>query len=183
MEQLAHRVHVAQQKRLLHLEGLALEAVERLDGARLPAPVARGLALDDARAGARLPQVAQQHPVLELAQHVGPDAQRVHDRGVALELDEVEPAEGRRVLVLEAALDPEVLALDPVGELGNLVVRQRKAPELLQEADERDAAEFDLVERARQEGVAVIENESANRATAAVAELVLSAAERAKERV
>jgi hypothetical protein len=29
----------------------------------------------------------------------------------------------------------------------------------------------------------VIENESANRATAAVAELVLSAAERAKERV
>jgi 2-phosphoglycerate kinase len=40
-----------------------------------------------------------------------------------------------------------------------------------------------LVERARREGVAVIENESANRATAAVAELVLSAAERAKERV
>jgi 2-phosphoglycerate kinase len=35
-----------------------------------------------------------------------------------------------------------------------------------------------LVERATSEGVAVIENESANRATAAVAELVLSAAER-----
>jgi hypothetical protein len=33
------------------------------------------------------------------------------------------------------------------------------------------------------EGVAVIENESANRATSSVAELVLSAAERAKERV
>ena len=40
-----------------------------------------------------------------------------------------------------------------------------------------------LVERAEREGVAVIENESANRATAAVAELVLSAAERARERV
>ena len=40
-----------------------------------------------------------------------------------------------------------------------------------------------LVERAQREGVAVIENESANRATAAVAELVLSVAERTKERV
>jgi 2-phosphoglycerate kinase len=39
-----------------------------------------------------------------------------------------------------------------------------------------------LVERAKHEGVAVIENESANRATAAVAELVLSAAERTKAR-
>jgi 2-phosphoglycerate kinase len=40
-----------------------------------------------------------------------------------------------------------------------------------------------LVERAELEGVPVIENESANRATAAVAELVLSAAERTRERV
>jgi 2-phosphoglycerate kinase len=39
-----------------------------------------------------------------------------------------------------------------------------------------------LVERANHEGVAVIENESANRATAAVAELVLSAAERTRAR-
>jgi 2-phosphoglycerate kinase len=39
-----------------------------------------------------------------------------------------------------------------------------------------------IVGRAQQEGVAVIENDSANRATAAVAELVLSAAERMKER-
>jgi 2-phosphoglycerate kinase len=39
-----------------------------------------------------------------------------------------------------------------------------------------------IVGRAEQEGIAVIENESANRATAAVAELVLSAAERTKER-
>src|SRR5207249_1125280 len=40
-----------------------------------------------------------------------------------------------------------------------------------------------LVARADREGVPVIENENANRATAAVAELVLSAAERAQERV
>jgi 2-phosphoglycerate kinase len=40
-----------------------------------------------------------------------------------------------------------------------------------------------IVGRAEREGVPVIENENANRATAAVAELVLSAAERARERV
>jgi 2-phosphoglycerate kinase len=40
-----------------------------------------------------------------------------------------------------------------------------------------------IVGRATREGVAVIENESAERATAAVAELVLSAAERIKEHV
>jgi 2-phosphoglycerate kinase len=40
-----------------------------------------------------------------------------------------------------------------------------------------------LVERAEREHVAVIENESAERATRAVAELVLSAAERTRERV
>ena len=40
-----------------------------------------------------------------------------------------------------------------------------------------------IVERAQREGILVIENESSDRATAAVAELVLSAAERARERV
>jgi 2-phosphoglycerate kinase len=38
-----------------------------------------------------------------------------------------------------------------------------------------------IVRRAHREGVMVIENESAERATGAVAELVLSAAERARE--
>jgi 2-phosphoglycerate kinase len=40
-----------------------------------------------------------------------------------------------------------------------------------------------IVARAEREGVAVIENESAERATGSVAELVLSAAERAREPV
>jgi len=40
-----------------------------------------------------------------------------------------------------------------------------------------------IVERAERQGVAVIENESADRATRSVAELVLSAAERSRERV
>ena len=40
-----------------------------------------------------------------------------------------------------------------------------------------------IVDRAQRDGVPVIENESADRATGAVAELVLSAAERTRERV
>ena len=40
-----------------------------------------------------------------------------------------------------------------------------------------------IVDRAEREGVPVIENESADRATGSVAELVLSAAERVRERV
>jgi 2-phosphoglycerate kinase len=60
---------------------------------------------------------------------------------------------------------------------------ERPMAKYLNRFDEIRRLQDYLVERAEREGVAVIENESANRATSAVAELVLSAAERAKERV
>ena len=60
---------------------------------------------------------------------------------------------------------------------------ERPMAKYLDRFDEIRRLQDYLVERAEREGVAVIENESANRATAAVAELVLSAAERARERV
>ena len=46
---------------------------------------------------------------------------------VGVELDEVEAAERRGVLVLPAAREPEVDALDAVRELGQLVGRERFA--------------------------------------------------------
>src|SRR3712207_8620548 len=52
-------------------------------------------------------RVTEQHVVLELVHDVGRDAQRVDDHAVAFELDEVEAAEGRRVLVLQPALRSE----------------------------------------------------------------------------
>ena len=60
---------------------------------------------------------------------------------------------------------------------------ERPMAKYLDRFDEIRRLQRYLVERAEDEGLAVIENDSANRATAAVAELVLSAAERARERV
>ena len=53
-----------------------------------------------------------QQPVLELVEHGRADAQRVHHRVVAGELDEVEAAEGRRILILLAAGQAELEAFD-----------------------------------------------------------------------
>src|SRR5947208_803830 len=66
------------------------------------------------------------------------DPERVHDHPVALELDEVEAAERRRVLVLQASLDAELGPLDPERELRDVVVGQREAPELAQQPDQGD---------------------------------------------
>ena len=60
---------------------------------------------------------------------------------------------------------------------------ERRMDKYLNRFDEIRRLQRFVVERAESEGVAVIENTSADRATAAVAELVLSAAERARERV
>ena len=57
---------------------------------------------------------------------------------VGAELDEVEAAEDGRVLVLGAALEAEVLALDGEGEAGDLVVGQRHLHVRGEQADEGD---------------------------------------------
>ena len=137
MQQLAHGVHLAEQQRLLHLQRLGLQPVERFDHRRLALTVGLGLALDDARRLSRLAHVAQQQPVLELVQHIGPDDQRIHHRDVAVELDEVEPAEGGGVLVLPPTREPHVHALDAVGELRGLVARERAPQPLAQDPDQR----------------------------------------------
>ena len=59
----------------------------------------------------------------------------------------------------------------------------RPMAKYLDRFDEIRRLQHYIVGRAEREGVAVIENENADRATAAVAELVLSAAERSRERV
>jgi len=60
---------------------------------------------------------------------------------------------------------------------------QRPMAKYLDRFDEIRRLQRCIVGRAEREGVSVIENESADRATNAVAELVLSAAERVRERV
>ena len=51
----------------------------------------------------------------------GLELDRVGDDRVGVELDQVEPAEGRGVLVLLASGDPQVVPLDLVVQLGLLV--------------------------------------------------------------
>jgi len=60
---------------------------------------------------------------------------------------------------------------------------QRPMAKYLDRFDEIRRLQRYIVARAERDGVAVIENESAERATGAVAELVLSAAERMREPV
>ena len=60
---------------------------------------------------------------------------------------------------------------------------ERPMAKYLDRFDEIRRMQRYIVDRADREGIAVIENESAERATGSVAELVLSAAERARERV
>ncbi len=60
---------------------------------------------------------------------------------------------------------------------------ERPMAKYLDRFDEIRRLQRYIVDRAERERIAVIENESAERATGAVAELVLSAAERARERV
>ena len=70
---------------------------------------------------------AQQEAELELEGDLVADAQRIDDHPVG-ELDEVEAAERRRVLVLHAARDAEILALDGTRQLRDLVLRPCSRP-------------------------------------------------------
>ena len=70
--------------------------------------------------------------MLELEHNVGGDPQRVDNDVVVVDLDEVKAPERGGVLVLAAAFDPELLALDRVRQLGELIVRRRDSAELSQ---------------------------------------------------
>ncbi len=105
--------------------------------ARFLRPVAPHLVVDDVVGDAGRPGEAEQQVVLELGDRLRSDPQRVDDHLVGPELDEVETAEDRGVLVLGAAFEPEVLALDRVGEARPLVVGQGDAHVLGEQADQR----------------------------------------------
>ncbi len=139
VEELAEGGEVPQQQRGLHLLGQGLHPVQGLHHRGLPLPVGPGLAGHDVGREPGLPGVAEEQVVLQLAPGLGPDAQRVHHRGVGQELDEVEAAEGGRVLVLATAGDGQLLALDAVGDLGDLVAGQRLVQPLHEHPDQGHA--------------------------------------------
>ena len=79
------------------------------------------LPVDQADVSADPARVTEQQMLSELLESVGACGDRRHADGVAAELDQVEASERRRVLVLPAARDAEVLSLDRVRQLRDLV--------------------------------------------------------------
>ena len=76
--------------------------------------------------------------VFELVDQVFAQAQWSDDDLFAVELHEVEAAEGRGLLVLSAAFDSDIVALDVVGKFGHAVRSDRQSEQFPEKANERD---------------------------------------------
>ncbi len=111
--------------------------MQPVDRALPAARVAERLPVDDLRALACLPHVAEEQAVLELLERLAPEPQRRHDRARLAELDVVEAAERRGVLVLAAARELQVDALDAERQLRQLVRRQVELQPLPQHREQR----------------------------------------------
>jgi hypothetical protein len=72
-----------------------------------------------------------------ILERVAPQPQRRHHGPVAPELDEVETPERGRVLVLPAARELQVHALDAIGQLGEVVRREIQFQPLAQHREQR----------------------------------------------
>ena len=72
--------------------------------------------------------------MLQFIQEVLADSEGIHNDPVLIKLDEVETSEAGRVLILEPALDPELLALHNVGKVCHFVLSQRQILEFAKEA-------------------------------------------------
>jgi hypothetical protein len=83
------------------------------------------------------PRVAEQEVAAQFGQRAGTEVDGPDPSAGPGELDQVEAAVGRRVLVLPAAADAQILALDPVREIGHFGRRQRAAGEHRERADDR----------------------------------------------
>ncbi len=136
MQQRAEFAQPRPQQCVLHLCCQGLDLSHGVDDRFFLLFVGIHLALDDVGRQPRPSGVNEQETILELVDGRLIDAQGIDDDGVLAELDEVEAAEHRCVLVLHAAGDVEVAALDLVGDLGHLVVGERQAMIVLHQADE-----------------------------------------------
>ena len=114
------------------------ELAERLDGFLDTGFVAAHLILDDVRGQADAARVDQEQVVLQLIEDVLTEPQAVHDDAIRFELDVVDASERGRIVVLPAPGDAHVGPLDLVGELRDLIVGQREALPVHQEADQDD---------------------------------------------
>jgi hypothetical protein len=127
-EDLQHVENLAAQQGFLHLQRGPLQRMHRFEGSRLAGAGGIDLLLDDRRRVARPAGVVKKQMRLQIVHGVAAQPERTHDNPIArAEFHEVEATERGRVLVLLAAGEAAIHALDLVRELRDLVFAQRKA--------------------------------------------------------
>ena len=83
-------------------------------------------------------KVAQQQVVLQFVHDGGANLQGINNYVIGQKFDVIKATEGRRILILQTALDRQVFAFDDVGQFGDVVIGQRQPLEFFQQADQRD---------------------------------------------
>ena len=96
------------------------------------------LAVQNVGGRARFARVAEKQRVFEFVERLRRNPERIDDNSARRELDEVEPAERGGVLVLHAALHPDVLPLDFVCKLSDLVGREGLTVQGRQSGEQRN---------------------------------------------
>ena len=117
----AEGVEVAGEEYSLQLAGQSAKVAQRGDRSRPTGDVGVHHRRDQVAREARLAGVAEDEPLLELVDRaVGESKLRDADDWI-VELEEVEAAERRGVLVLLSAGDPELVLLELIGQPSDLV--------------------------------------------------------------
>src|SRR6185312_7265320 len=84
---------------------------------------------DEIEIAAHLADKTEKQMRLKVVEQSVIDAQRVHKHAVRGEFDMIKAAEGRGVLILFAACDAQIFALDNIVEFGELIRREFHALE------------------------------------------------------
>src|SRR6266403_1165188 len=138
VEEGAEIVELALEEEIFHLDGEGFLAAEAVERGFFIMFVAAHLILNDAVVFTRISRVAEEEIVLELVGGVAVHAQRVHHDMLAMKLDEIEPAKSGGVLILHAALNTKLFALDLERHVGGLILGERETLELAQQTDQVD---------------------------------------------
>lgn len=138
VQEQAEVFQAALEQGVLGLDGKLFDAVHGGDDFFLTLDVALGLTVNDLGREAGAASVKEHQAVVELVEDGNGDAQRVDNDPVAVKFHQVEATKGGGVLVLAAAFDAQVEALDLVSQGGDLVAGEWDGEPLAEDADDGD---------------------------------------------
>ena len=126
-QNLVQALKIAAQQALLHAKCFFLDGVHGVESQRVAVAHIARLLLNDVGRGAGFSREVEEQRGLKLGDDPILDAQRVDEHvAVAAELHKVEAAEGRGILILLAALEAGLNALDDEGRMREFVVAEGK---------------------------------------------------------